>query len=148
MATYSASRCDRARAWVSLRVDGELSQLESALLDAHLRRCAGCSSFATEVEASTLAVQAAPLVLLEGPIVIPVRRRSARTGGLVAAAAVVAASLAAALVGIHQLNGSGRTPRQTAMISSTSETGNSFRELRREQLIAQSRPIPRNKAVF
>jgi predicted anti-sigma-YlaC factor YlaD len=40
------SQCERARAWASLRADGELSELESALLDAHLARCASCRSFA------------------------------------------------------------------------------------------------------
>jgi len=35
-----SATCDRARAWISLRSDGELSEFECALLDAHLGRCA------------------------------------------------------------------------------------------------------------
>ena len=34
--------CDRARAWVSLRLDDEISELEERLLEAHLGRCAAC----------------------------------------------------------------------------------------------------------
>ena len=34
--------CDRAREWVSLELDGELSELGAARLDAHLVRCAAC----------------------------------------------------------------------------------------------------------
>ena len=33
--TPQSSRCERARFWASLRADGELSELESALLHAH-----------------------------------------------------------------------------------------------------------------
>jgi predicted anti-sigma-YlaC factor YlaD len=42
--------CARARFWVSLRIDGELSQLEGALLDAHLVRCPDCREFAAGAE--------------------------------------------------------------------------------------------------
>lgn len=42
--------CARTRYRVSLRIDGELPQLEAALLDAHLRRCAACTEFATGAE--------------------------------------------------------------------------------------------------
>lgn len=37
--------CERARVSASLRADGELSELESAQLEAHLRRCAACRGF-------------------------------------------------------------------------------------------------------
>lgn len=42
--------CARTRFWVSLRIDGELSQLEGALLDAHLGRCPECREFAVAAE--------------------------------------------------------------------------------------------------
>ena len=38
--------CDRARAWAALAPDGELSELERKLLDAHVVRCGACSRFA------------------------------------------------------------------------------------------------------
>jgi len=47
---------------------------------------------------------------------------------------------------VHALVG-GSSLKPTAMIGAA-ETTNAFRDLRREQLIAQDRPIPRNKNVF
>jgi predicted anti-sigma-YlaC factor YlaD len=40
-----AVECDHARARVSLALDGELSQVEQALLRAHVGRCAACAEF-------------------------------------------------------------------------------------------------------
>jgi predicted anti-sigma-YlaC factor YlaD len=49
--------CERARAWASLRADGELSQLEAALLGAHLDRCDACRAFARAAEAVAAALR-------------------------------------------------------------------------------------------
>ncbi|MDQ4018324.1 MAG: zf-HC2 domain-containing protein, partial [Actinomycetota bacterium] len=51
--------CERAQAWASLDVDGELSQLERGLLAAHLRRCAACAVATTELRAATELVRGA-----------------------------------------------------------------------------------------
>ena len=53
-------RCERARQWASLRIDGELSELEDALLEKHLEGCVSCSAFAIRLAATTEAVRAAP----------------------------------------------------------------------------------------
>jgi predicted anti-sigma-YlaC factor YlaD len=53
--------CEQARAWASLRADDELSELESALLDAHLLRCLSCSSFAAAAEEVAAALRTARL---------------------------------------------------------------------------------------
>lgn len=45
--------CARTRFWISLRLDGEISSLEAALLDAHLRRCDDCLGFAQGAESTT-----------------------------------------------------------------------------------------------
>jgi ferric-dicitrate binding protein FerR (iron transport regulator) len=150
MAMDSAHRCDRARAWASLRLDNELSQLESALLDAHLRDCASCCAFAEQIEASTAAIRGAGLAALPHPVLVPVRRRSARRGlvGSVAAAAMLAATAAGAFFGVHQLGSHQTGFRPTAMIASGNESENVLRSLRRQQLIAQSRPLPRNKSFL
>ena len=52
--------CLRAREWVSLRLDGELSELERLLLRRHLARCAHCGAYATQMELTTRLVRAAP----------------------------------------------------------------------------------------
>ena len=146
----SGHRCERARAWASLRVDDELSQLESALLDAHLRDFASCRAFAARIAASTAAVRDARLLQLPHPVLVPVRRRRAHRGlaGAVVAAAMIAATAAGAVFGLQSAGGHAGTLRPTAMIASGNESTNVFRTLRRAQLIAQSRPLPRNKSFF
>jgi predicted anti-sigma-YlaC factor YlaD len=150
MAMETGHRCERARAWTSLRIDDELSQLESALLDAHLRACAGCRAFAAQLAASTAAVRDAGLVALPQPVLVPVRRRRAHRGvaGAVAAAAMLAASAAGAVFGVQQLGSHSGTVRPTAMIATGNEQTNILRSLRRAQLIATARPVPRNKSFF
>ena len=54
MTAATGQLCARARFWASLRVDGELSELEGALLDAHLGRCADCSAYAAGVTGTTV----------------------------------------------------------------------------------------------
>ena len=62
MSASGRQLCARARFWVSLRIDDELSELEDALLDAHLADCADCAAFATGADASTGALRAVSLV--------------------------------------------------------------------------------------
>jgi predicted anti-sigma-YlaC factor YlaD len=52
--------CARAREWVSLRADGELSELERLLLRRHLARCEGCREFAETVGAVTEVLRTTP----------------------------------------------------------------------------------------
>ena len=88
--------CERARLRASLGLDGELSQVEQALLRAHVGRCAACAGFIGAAAALTQELRTAPLQRLSGAVV-PVRRR--RTGrhtlqlGAAAAAVAVAAGL-------------------------------------------------------
>jgi hypothetical protein len=95
-----SGRCERARQWASLRIDGELSELEDTLLEKHLEGCASCRAFAARLTAATEAVRA---VLQERPqidyprfkrpvIRLPVGRR-------VAIVAVAAAAALGAFVG-------------------------------------------------
>jgi anti-sigma factor RsiW len=92
-----SSRCERARQWASLRADGELSELEAALLEKHLEACPACSSFSVRLAATTEAMRAAaherPQIhypRFERPVVrLPVGRRVAIVA--IAAAAVIGA---------------------------------------------------------
>jgi predicted anti-sigma-YlaC factor YlaD len=94
--------CDQARALVSLRLDDELSELESALLDAHLDVCAACREFELDVAVTTRELREAPLERLEQPIWLPAPRRRAYLRGLqtAAAGAVAAVAVVAGVVGI------------------------------------------------
>jgi len=81
--------------WVSLGLDAELSELEQALLRAHVARCAACAGFAHNADAVTRELRAAPF---ERPSVagMPPRRRLAMRSLQVGAAAA-AVALAAGL---------------------------------------------------
>lgn len=87
--------CDRVRAQISLRLDGELSQLESRMLASHLDRCPECSAYESEVVALTTALRSAPLAPLPHPIVVRWRRRAS----VVRMQVGVAAAVAIAVVG-------------------------------------------------
>jgi predicted anti-sigma-YlaC factor YlaD len=86
-----ATNCERAREWSSLRLDGELPQLQRVMLRKHLAACPGCTEFDGDLAGATVALRTAPLELLERPVAIPRRRRSAlRIAPAFAAAAAVA----------------------------------------------------------
>ena len=94
--------CDRARQAVSLRLDGELSQIERALLDRHIERCPDCAVFAADASSFTQALRVSDPVELDMPIPLPLRRRRVRdlvrnSGAWVAAASVAATALLAVM---------------------------------------------------
>ena len=91
--------CERARTWAALAPDGELSELERKLLDAHVQRCAACAYFAVEVAAVASELRAATLQPLPRPLVLPIWRRRpvyARVRAVGAAAAVAVMALGVA----------------------------------------------------
>jgi hypothetical protein len=141
MSTSGGQLCARARFWASLRLDGEISELEAALLDAHLARCADCAAYASGSTAATAALRAAPLVVAS-PVAIPTHRPGRHAVTLVAAAALVAlAALLGALGdGTRSTGGSPVASRAVAVVA-TAETPDQIRRLRRTSLL-NSRPLP------
>ena len=96
MDVNASGRCERAREYASLALDGELSQFEHALLRAHLEACPGCRSYNGGLVATTERLRNAPLERLERPISLPSRQRvSFRSvqAGLAAALVVTAIGL-------------------------------------------------------
>ena len=67
--------CERTREWVALRLDGELSEFETAIMRAHLERCDECSAFADDVAAIARALRTTPLQVPSTPVVLEPRRR-------------------------------------------------------------------------
>jgi predicted anti-sigma-YlaC factor YlaD len=135
--------CSRARFWASLRVDGELSELEGALLDAHLGRCDDCRAYAAGVVGATAALRNAPLAVA-APIVIDLPARPGRiVAGLLAATLVVLAAVVGGLVSGKVTPGSTSTvgARNVAVVA-TVETPDQLRRLRRTMLLNQ-RVLPR-----
>jgi predicted anti-sigma-YlaC factor YlaD len=89
--------CERARSRASLGLDGELSQVEQALLRAHVGRCASCAGFERDLDALTLEIRRAPLQR-PARMAMPERRRSTgRRRVLQVGAAAAAVAVAAAL---------------------------------------------------
>lgn len=91
------AHCERARSWISLRLDGMLSSLEQTMLDRHLSRCASCSEFAASAVAETRLLRDAMLEEPAFAISLPRSRgrsiRRAALGVATGAAAAVVATL-------------------------------------------------------
>jgi anti-sigma factor RsiW len=83
--------CERSREWISLRLDGELSELAEKMLESHLARCAACRTFESDVDVTSRLVRTAPLERPEHPIALPRGRRRVFARPVSAVAATVAA---------------------------------------------------------
>lgn len=93
-------RCERARQWSSLRLDGELSELEGALLEKHLETCGSCVSFDERLTATALSLRTTPPEPPRVGFQIPKRTRvSFPASRRVAVAAIAAALALGSLVG-------------------------------------------------
>jgi predicted anti-sigma-YlaC factor YlaD len=139
----SGHLCERARFWASLRLDGELSELEGALLDAHLARCAGCQAVAEGFGASTIVLRSAPLEHV-APVAVDLPRSARRLLAMVSVAAVLVLGVIAGGIVRDQVSEQA-APRVVAVVASF-ETPDQLRELRRPSLLNQ-RPIPRQLAA-
>ena len=96
-------RCERARHWASLRLDGELSQLEAQLLERHLAHCEACRRLDAGMSATTALLREAPPETPSRRLRIPVARTGRfplerRSAALVAAAALALGALVGSLL--------------------------------------------------
>lgn len=138
----STQLCARARFWASLRLDGELSELESALLDAHLARCAECASVTQAFGAVTGDLRARPLEHA-APVTITRASKPRRAFVGVAVAAVIAAGvLLGGLVRGQASHDAVPAPHAVAVVAAL-DTPDQLRELRRTTLLDQ-RHLPRD----
>ncbi len=94
------SECSRAREAASGQLDGELSKLEAARLEIHLRRCPACREFAVQIAALAAELRRAPL---EQPRVTAFTPRSFRRPSALRLQAVAAAVAIAAVGGSFAL---------------------------------------------
>jgi ferric-dicitrate binding protein FerR (iron transport regulator) len=100
--------CERASHWISLELDGELSELEQAGLVRHVARCAHCRQLQDELRGMTALLRATPLAepIRQLTFASPRRQRArvaSRLGFVAAVGAIVAA--VAALVTTSSPNG-------------------------------------------
>ena len=124
--------CERAREWASLRLDGELSQLESAMLESHLARCAACHAVVSRTEAFTTALRAAP----SWPFGVRSRfrawrRRCAWPGDCGGAVMLVAAGLGSVFATSMPSSATHHAAPAPALVDSDDRL---LREMRRDQL--------------
>ncbi|HUK93504.1 MAG TPA: zf-HC2 domain-containing protein [Gaiellaceae bacterium] len=135
--------CRRTGELVSLELDGELSELESARLESHLEACAACRSLKAELTSMTVALRTAPLEGLERQIALPPRRSRFSLRPLQVGAAAVAVAVAAGLAGALSsvtLHTRSQLPlqQQTRVIVSRGDTRtegiDAFRAVRRSEL--------------
>jgi predicted anti-sigma-YlaC factor YlaD len=142
--TSRGQLCERAREWASLQLDGELSELERALLDAHLDRCDSCARFRLEAAATTSLLRGAEVEPVARPISLPRRARPGirtfQTG--VAVALVVTAAGLGSLLGVLRSQPAQRAEAAHVSTVAFEDNANSLRQLRRAGLIAQSRTRP------
>lgn len=116
--------CERSREWVSLRLDSELSELEQALLDAHLARCESCAAYVRAIDGATAMMRSAPLERLSEPIFLPLRRRRAFSAQALRAGTATAAAVACA-VGLGTLFGSLGTTKAPSLSANAARLSNS-----------------------
>jgi predicted anti-sigma-YlaC factor YlaD len=145
--TVRSPACDRARTWASLRLDGELSELEGALLDAHLSRCERCLAVVAGLEGLTTAVRATALVQPSEPTWLPpVRSRGSLRAFWVAAASLVALAaiaMAAGSLGALHVVAQGSAPPKLLHVSGvTSGMTEDSQLLAKVRVLRNERPVP------
>jgi predicted anti-sigma-YlaC factor YlaD len=139
--------CERAHTWISLRLDGELSELERALLDAHLAHCGDCRAAAAGVEGLTRAMRAAPLASPPPRPVLPRLRSRGSLRAFYAAAAstlvLVAGLTGAGFVGAVHIVALGAAPPKllhvSAVASGMPDDGQLLAHVR---VLRLERPVP------
>ena len=134
--------CDRAREWVSLRLDGELSPLEEELLERHLELCDECRLFEVDVRWATDVLRLTPQERPARRLKVrpaPKPRVSARRVTAVAAAAALALG---ALLGAIVEGPSSSTPTdEPNEISLLTRDAAEFRQLPRTRILSPA-PLP------
>jgi predicted anti-sigma-YlaC factor YlaD len=110
--------CERTRVAAALEVDGALSQLELAVLDAHAARCAECHAFRHEIAELTAALRDAPAVPFRAELILPNRRRGRAA---MTSAAAVAATIAVAVTSLSAATNV-RRPASSEQVSSARGT--------------------------
>lgn len=101
-------QCERARRAASLAADGEISELESASLQAHLSTCPACAAYAMSLAELTRSLRTAPLVEPEWPVFVPQSRQPLRRSRVLQVGAAAVAVVAA--LGLGRLAGALTSP--------------------------------------
>ncbi len=98
--------CERTRAWASLELDGELSELEGLLFYEHVKNCADCAAVVDDLRRIARVLRAAPLVGPTRSFELPSRHPVQGHVRPVAVRALAAAAILALAVGLGVLGNS------------------------------------------
>jgi predicted anti-sigma-YlaC factor YlaD len=134
--------CEYTQEYVSASVDGELSQVEAARLEAHLAVCDACRSYATNATHISQLLREAPLEELSFPITLPSRRLAlARRLQVAAAAAALVATVGLSTVvgSLGTTHASSAGSRVGAAAQRSSTLGSPEAELRMLQRASEAR---------
>jgi anti-sigma factor RsiW len=126
-----------------MRLDGELSELEGALLDRHLESCPACLAFDSRLRSAARTLRVTPAESPAHPIAIPSQRRRVPVpSGRRAAVVAIAAALAlGSLVGSQLHRPAPGSPAQEPQFSQlTGNDMNQLRQIPRGKLIAPPQP--------
>src|SRR5262245_15170217 len=99
--------CDRARAAISMELDGELSELDRHRMQRHLARCEACRGFQEDASTFTMRLRLAPLEPVPVPMGGRFRRRGRRSAGAISISSAAAVAVAGLLFGSNLARDSG-----------------------------------------
>ena len=134
------SRCDRARQWSSLRLDGELSELESVLLDKHLETCGACLSFDQRLHAAATTLRLTPPESPLVPIRLPERRVGFPAGRRLVVVGIAAALALGSVVGSSLHRPAPDTTTPAPEVSLLTRDMSQLREIPRGKRVAPPAP--------
>jgi predicted anti-sigma-YlaC factor YlaD len=133
--------CDRAREWSSLRLDGELSELEEALLDKHLESCAVCAAFDLGLQTTAEIVRTTPAARPRAPFEIPApSRERIRLARVLAVAGVLVAAALGSIVGSTLDGPAPGSPKPAAQVSFLTKDLSQLRQIPRGRRLAPQFP--------
>lgn len=142
----NSTACERARNWLSLRLDSELSQLERALLDSHLERCPGCAEAAGRLEAVTVAIRSAPTERPPAMAVPRLRTRGSLRAFYAAAGAALASTAALGCIGffgaLHFVPDTSAAPKLHRVSVVAGGMSNDLELLAASRVLRVERPTP------
>jgi anti-sigma factor RsiW len=133
--------CDRVREWASLRLDGELSELEEALLEKHLEGCAACAAFDAGLRTSTELLRTAPLARPSAAFEVPAAgRRRVRLSRVLAVASVLGAAALGSVVGSSLDRPAPSSDVPEAQVSFLTRDVSQLRQIPRGRRVAPNAP--------
>lgn len=115
--------CMRAREAVSVRLDGELCELDEVRLDQHLDDCPECSRFAADAARTTEVLRGAPLVTAPLAPFVARRRYPLRVPFAAAAAVVLIAATSGSLFLVGRFLGGASAGRMPPAITAPRQPG-------------------------